>query len=46
LTKKDFEELGFKLRQIPEDSFDWEFNIDFDDITIGTVTFNNESTKL
>lgn len=44
LDRKDIEDLGFKLWQIPGDSFDWEFNIDFDDVTTGTVTFNDDNT--
>lgn len=38
LSTDCLKELGFKLTQIPGDSFDWEWYLELDGITYGTAT--------
>ena len=44
LDKQDIEECGLVLWQIPCDSFDWEFYISHNDVSIGSVTFNDDAS--
>ena len=43
LDKEDVEQLCTRLWQIPEDSFEFEFHIDFYDGNAGTVTFDDNN---
>lgn len=42
LNKQDIEDCGLVLCQIPYDSFDLEFDIKYNNTSIGSVTFNND----